>query len=469
MDWMQSIQKAINFIENNLLGDLDIESITSSVYSSSSNFQRIFNIITGITIGDYIRFRRLSQAGRELIETKDKIADIAIKYRYETPESFSKAFQRFHGVAPSEAKRLEYGLKYFNPLSIEVFIKGGFIMERKLIPNVLKLYEVKSENYTFPSCMHSAMTALNEDNEFDFTFFAGITGDLFSQVWNTPKWSYNDSYSSVCREGTEKPINAAFTACGYDYELIGEDEIKGNKQKYVNKIIDSVNNGYPVLSYGIVGPPICSLICGYDNNGNILIGRSQFIDVPVNDDKTELKYCEDYFQTKNGLQNSEALIFIKGKKDLISVRDSIQKSIDNIPKLAQMPPSGYKRPSLYGRQAFDAWANSLLNDEDFQNEDMLTGPLDTYGSCMVMVGTNMHYIINYLDKAERICPYLKTKIDKLKILYTKERDALEKLVEFQGGYFFEKKDKLLNREFRVKLAEHVREICKRYMDAALHV
>ena len=105
MDWLHSINNAIIFIEKNLLSDITVEDIAAHVYASYSNFARIFYLITGITLSEYIRNRRLSLAGRELLTTDAKVIDIALKYRYETPESFSKAFSRFHGISPSEAKK----------------------------------------------------------------------------------------------------------------------------------------------------------------------------------------------------------------------------------------------------------------------------------------------------------------------------------------------------------------------------
>lgn len=105
MDWVQSLQKAINFMEEHILEDLTPEQIAKSVYSSSAHFQRIFTMITGITIGEYIRCRRLTLAANELIHSHDKVLNIAVKYHYDTAGSFTKAFTRFHGLTPSEAKK----------------------------------------------------------------------------------------------------------------------------------------------------------------------------------------------------------------------------------------------------------------------------------------------------------------------------------------------------------------------------
>jgi AraC family transcriptional regulator len=116
MYWIKEMQSAIRFIEDRLTEELSIEEIASSANSSSANFQRIFTIVTGMTVGDYIRSRRLSLAGKDLAESGAKVIDTAIKFGFETAESFTKAFTRFHGVTPSAAKQQKSGLKYFAAL-----------------------------------------------------------------------------------------------------------------------------------------------------------------------------------------------------------------------------------------------------------------------------------------------------------------------------------------------------------------
>lgn len=133
MEWLGSINRAIEYIEENLLDEISVEDVSARVYSSYSNFSRIFYLVTGITIGEYIRNRRMSLAGRELSLNGTKIIDIALKYHYDTPESFSKAFSRFHGIAPSDAKKQPAALKFFYPLTINISVQGGFSMAHRLI------------------------------------------------------------------------------------------------------------------------------------------------------------------------------------------------------------------------------------------------------------------------------------------------------------------------------------------------
>lgn len=131
MNWIQSLSRAIQYIENHLTEDITVEDISYQAYTSSSHFQLIFHVVIGMTVGEYIRYRRLSLAALDLLQPNSRIIDVAMRYQYDTQESFSKAFTRFHGVPPSKAQR--GNLKLFHPLSINITIQGGFDMSRKLI------------------------------------------------------------------------------------------------------------------------------------------------------------------------------------------------------------------------------------------------------------------------------------------------------------------------------------------------
>ncbi|QKS70298.1 AraC family transcriptional regulator [Paenalkalicoccus suaedae] len=133
MAWVESIQKAIEFMESNLLEDITIDSIAEQANVSSSHFQRTFAVLTEVTVGDYIRRRRLTLAGEELLRTDVKIIDLAYKYGYDTPEAFSKAFRRQHDVTPSEARKLKGKLQSYNRLVIQVSLKGAKPMKYSVV------------------------------------------------------------------------------------------------------------------------------------------------------------------------------------------------------------------------------------------------------------------------------------------------------------------------------------------------
>ena len=112
------IRVALNYIEDHLTGDLQISEIAAQAGLSPFHFQRTFSAVCGMGPGEYIRSRRLTLAARELCCTDAKIIDIAAKYGYDAPESFTRAFLRFHGVTPSAARTGKTPLRVYGPLRI---------------------------------------------------------------------------------------------------------------------------------------------------------------------------------------------------------------------------------------------------------------------------------------------------------------------------------------------------------------
>lgn len=132
MDWITGIQNAINYIENHLTEEIDYEQVARESFSSSFHFQRVFSILCGMTLGEYIRLRRLTLVGTDLATTGERVIDVAAKYGYESPESFAKAFQRFHGITPSQARTDGAMLRSFSRLSIKISLEGGTTMNYRM-------------------------------------------------------------------------------------------------------------------------------------------------------------------------------------------------------------------------------------------------------------------------------------------------------------------------------------------------
>lgn len=132
MNWIAGIQHAIDYIEENITQDLDYNEIAKRAYSSSFHFQRVFGILCGYTLGEYIRARRLTLAGMELSSSDIKVIDVALKYGYDSPESFGRAFSKFHGITPSQAKIAGANLKSFSKLSVKLVMEGGHVMDYRI-------------------------------------------------------------------------------------------------------------------------------------------------------------------------------------------------------------------------------------------------------------------------------------------------------------------------------------------------
>lgn len=132
MDWIIGMQKAIDYIEDHLTETIDYDVVAAQSYSSSYHFQRVFSILCGFTVGEYIRNRRLTLAGAELAVGDAKVIDVALKYGYESPDSFAKAFQKFHGLLPSQARSNGSNLKSFSRLVLKFSLEGGSMMDYRI-------------------------------------------------------------------------------------------------------------------------------------------------------------------------------------------------------------------------------------------------------------------------------------------------------------------------------------------------
>lgn len=132
MNWMEGLQSALDYIEAHLTDELSAEDVAAQAYLSVFYFQRIFSALCGITLGEYIRSRRLTQAAQELTCGDVKVIDVALRYGYDSPDSFARAFTRFHGVSPSAAKEKGVRLNAFAPMKLRLIMEGGTMLEYRI-------------------------------------------------------------------------------------------------------------------------------------------------------------------------------------------------------------------------------------------------------------------------------------------------------------------------------------------------
>ena len=131
-DWTAGIGEAVSYIEHNLDGEINIEKAAEKAFVSTFYFQKIFCVLCGFTIGEYIRYRRLSLAGEELSQGNAKVIDVALKYGYDSPDSFARAFTKFHGITPSAAKEHGTVLRSFAPIKLKLTLEGGTMIDYRI-------------------------------------------------------------------------------------------------------------------------------------------------------------------------------------------------------------------------------------------------------------------------------------------------------------------------------------------------
>ena len=190
MDWITGIQRALDYTEEHLTEALDYESVAKQACSSAFHFQRMFSMLCGFSLGDYIRMRRLTQAAEALLGTGDKVIDIALRYGYDTPESFTRAFTRFHGITPTEARR-GGTIKSFSRLSVKLILSGGSTMD----------YRIEKKDAFQVICKKKLVNKPQGET---------ATADI-SAFWNECK--KNGSIDAICKYGRFDHVNGILGIC----------------------------------------------------------------------------------------------------------------------------------------------------------------------------------------------------------------------------------------------------------------
>jgi len=133
MEPLKQLNLAMAYIEDNLSREIDFQNVAQLACCSEYHFRRLFSFLSGMTLSEYIRRRRLTQAALELSKADVKIIDVAMKYGYNSPDAFTRAFQGLHGITPKEAKTDGAALKAIPPMTFQLTIKGGSEMDYRIV------------------------------------------------------------------------------------------------------------------------------------------------------------------------------------------------------------------------------------------------------------------------------------------------------------------------------------------------
>lgn len=131
MEWVECLNRTITYMEDRLTEEIDYEALARLACCSSYHYQRMFAYMAGVSLGEYIRRRRMSRAAEDL-QAGEKVLDTALRYGYQSPTAFNRAFQAVHGVPPSAVREPGVSVKSFPPLRFTVMIKGAEEMEYRI-------------------------------------------------------------------------------------------------------------------------------------------------------------------------------------------------------------------------------------------------------------------------------------------------------------------------------------------------
>lgn len=173
MDLLEKMNGALLYIEDHLADDLDYKEVARIACCSEYHFKRMFSFLAGVSLSEYIRRRRLTLAAFELNDSNLRIIDVAIKYGYNSPDSFTRAFQSLHGITPSEARNNGQSLKAYPRMTFQLSIKGGNEMNYRI---------VEKAAFRVVGIMKRVPIVFNGVNPEIASMYQSLTGELISQL-----------------------------------------------------------------------------------------------------------------------------------------------------------------------------------------------------------------------------------------------------------------------------------------------
>lgn len=201
MNYYEQLNKIIDKIEENLTEKIDYKELAKIIGTSSYTLQRIFVFLTGITLTDYIRKRRLSRAAEELLSTNIKIIDLALKYQYDSPISFSNAFKKMHGISPQNLRKKQLALKSFPKIKFNPTIEKMEELEYKIInfenqkfygitTGVIKRNNSSAIKNLFDKSRKNKILDFIIDNSDGKELYYGLSVDIYNDEEITDKIQY---------------------------------------------------------------------------------------------------------------------------------------------------------------------------------------------------------------------------------------------------------------------------------------
>lgn len=208
MNWIEAIENAISFIERNITEDLTVGRIATEVNISAFYFQKGFSMLCGYTVGEYIKIRRLSLAGSELLTSDARIIDLAMKYGYDSPDSFSKAFTRFHGCTPTDVRKGGANIKAFAPLHIKLTLDGGTVMEYRIekksafkVMGISRMFSYEAANRDIPQFWNEAFIMTDPKPVL------GMYGVCFDEAMAGDQFRYMIADDYIAEEAQKKKLD----------------------------------------------------------------------------------------------------------------------------------------------------------------------------------------------------------------------------------------------------------------------
>lgn len=381
MSYPSNVGAIICYIESHIRKDkFDYNELERRVGFSNAYIREMFSKNTGCSLAKYVRMRKIKCSAYELLYTDMSILDIAYLYGFSNPETYTRAFQKIVGMVPSTFRRIR---PIIGKEELAVGVYGIGLLDKKerrsdifMNKNVHKgnestiLYGVPRVGYgtyggntPYPICLKACCEYLGEDLEYYFTMVSSAAA--FRLVWNTECWDLSNVDIFHTLEETNEIYELTARALGREFSFLGRDE-GTTKEEFIKFIKEHIDEGYPCIALGIIGPPEPCIITGYRKNGEELLGWNFFQNDPefaanIQIDESGYFVCSNWWENTD-TQAVMCMGAIAGEK--ITHEEITANAVKVL--------TGRKEYSYCkGLDAYDAWKEALQQDNEFTVMDNL--------------------------------------------------------------------------------------------------
>jgi hypothetical protein len=340
------------------------------------------------------------------------------------------------------------------------------------------------EDVPFPSCLRATLEFLNDGvrcqeallegrrrrRQCCYGYIMGASGAAFRLLWSPQRWDgANTDLMTMCEDPLE-PYRRAFFAVGYECEVVAKDPTETNESEFRACIKRSIGElQRPLLALGVVGPPECGIVTGYDNEGDVLIGWSFFQDSPEHTEGLEFE-PSGYFRKQGWYADTEAVMALGTRHGRPEPERVLESTIQWVLSMANTPVVCGR---FSGLTAYEAWADALGREEDFPAGDLdaLRERHVAHNDAVGTVAEGRWYASRFcMDMAEKV-PGATRKLLAAAGCYEAEHDLMRKLWALMDGNGMDDRNvlKLADPEVRAQSARIILQAREKEVRALEHL
>lgn len=373
MPYFTEIRTIICFVENHVKESQIIDKqLEHAVGFSIPHIREIFRAQAVVPLKQYIIQRKIANSTFDLLYSKDRVLDIALSYGFESHETYARAFKRVLGITPMDYRKRRpvtareiivdgvYGINVHGKSLNGFYLMDEKRMEKKNDRTVL--YGVPKVGYgvygytPYAVCLKACSNYLGEDVEYNYTMVS--SGAAFRMCWNTKEWDLSNVDIYHTFEESNDIYGIGAKALGRKFDILVRDR-HTTKEEFLDFIKSHIDQGYPCIALGIIGPPEAGIVAGYEEGGNKLLGFSFFQEDPGF--AGTIEFSENgYYVCDSWWNDDTQAVMCMG--DIVDEKMTFQSMLQNgIRALTGRTEGNYSKGIL----AYDAWKSFLGNDAYF--------------------------------------------------------------------------------------------------------